>query len=637
MSESELKTKDLTPRVVIMIILCGAVVTPVMIYYQLVYWLFLPFSVWVLLIVFAEITNLYQKPLSPQEAFLITSIAPISMLGFAGFGGAFYFLNLIYNNYYFANSPLLNEYGFASGIPSWYRVPSTFSGRTFLNDVWILPIVISITSFLLQITVMITTGLIAYRMEERLDFPIQGAMAEGIFALVESHTSRRKKILYASAFVGALPAMIVYLFPSLFPSLFPWRIYYSGFGQFVTIPWIDLNRNLEMLHLNGASLAFPIDPLAYAMGLVIPFSVASLMLLGNLAFYFIGNLLLVKYGLWTSGIGAWQPGSDTIYNFFWSQLRFWNSVMIGLGFSLIVFPFLKNINRILDFFRSKSSSRKLSNIKYYSKLLIIYFIASSCQVVFVHLLLPSYPLWVLIFFNLLWPLFGTIISTRVAGVTSAGFNIPMLNETISVAVGYKNLDAFIVSGSVLQMNNVLGSAFASTLKQAHITGTNVKSYIKAFLIASALSFFFGFLYTEFFWRIASIPSSVFPATVQQWPISVMFRCLQIKYIMEGLIIRLNWILASFLIGGLIYLASAFASLEFLLPSMMGGFASPPPMTLGIFIGSLIGKFIMSRAVGEKWDQYKSVVLTGFSIGNSITLTLTASYLIVRYALLAVPY
>ncbi|OYT66306.1 hypothetical protein B6U74_01175 [Candidatus Bathyarchaeota archaeon ex4484_205] len=633
-----------TKRVLASILLCSAIITPAMIYYQLSFWLYLQFSVWLILILVAELARSYDKPLSPQEAFIITSFAPISILGYAGIGGAFYFVNLIYNHYYYPHVPILEEIGFADKLPQWFVIPSNYVKRTFLDPVWMVPIGASIIVFALGIIVTITTGIIAFSFlpEEELNFPTQTAVAEGLIAVVEPTVSKRKKILYASAFMAGFISLFVYFFPSVLPQLFPWKIFYAGLGNFAMIPWVDLNKYLEIIGFEGASFAIPLDLFMYGAGLVIPFKVALLMFIANFLVYFVGNHLLVKYGLWVGGIGGWQPGADTMYCVYWSQLRFWNSAGIGLAIALAVIPILRHPGFLINMFKGRRGSEMavklgLPSVK---KCMFLYLFASIGLTTVIYLLAPSFPIWILILFMIGWPLIGTIIATRVAGITSTGFFIPMFNEALLVGINYKNLDMYLLSTSgLLQMNNISGAGFATSLKQAIVTGTSAKDYIKAFVVASVLSMVMGFIFTEIFWRSAPIPSAVYPATETQWPVQAMFRSLWLKYLLEGtLVIRPDWITNFFIIGAVSYLVSDFLGFGMLLPAMMGGFFNTPPVSLSILIGSFIGNVVIPRVMGkEKWSSYRSLIITGFSIGVSVILTLTASTLIVKNAIKTIPY
>ena len=274
------------------------------------------------------------------------------------------------------------------------------------------------------------------------------------------------------------------------------------------------------------------------------------------------------------------------------------------------------------------------------KCMFLYLFASIGLTTVIYLLAPSFPIWILILFMIGWPLIGTIIATRVAGITSTGFFIPMFNEALLVGINYKNLDMYLLSTSgLLQMNNISGAGFATSLKQAIVTGTSAKDYIKAFVVASVLSMVMGFIFTEIFWRSAPIPSAVYPATETQWPVQAMFRSLWLKYLLEGtLVIRPDWITNFFIIGAVSYLVSDFLGFGMLLPAMMGGFFNTPPVSLSILIGSFIGNVVIPRVMGkEKWSSYRSLIITGFSIGVSVILTLTASTLIVKNAIKTIPY
>lgn len=640
-------TSGLTVRALVAIVLCAAILTPAILYYQLVLWLGLPFSVWLILIIYSELWKGFRKPLTTQEAFLISSFAPIALLGWGGIGGALFFYNLMLNHWYFPNSPITESFGLANAIPSWYVVPGTFVGRTFVDFAWLVPIAVSMMAFIVYLGVAIITGLISFRiyaMEEKLDFPIQSAMASGYSIIVDPTPSRERKVLYSAAFLGGLIYFFTFVIPALFPSLFPLAIFYSGLGSFVSIPWIDLNRYVEVLGFSGGSLALPLDLFSYAAGLLIPLPVALLVFLSNFLIYFVGNHLLVRYELWTSGIGAWQPGVDVMYCTYWSQLRFWNSAAIGLVLALSVVPFLRHSKRIVNAFVSSSGSEQARRLGIPSMrtLVIGYTFVAISSIVLVKLLAPSFPLEVLALFTFIWPLLGTLASTNVAGVTSTSFYVPMFKETMLIGVGYTGLDMYLMSlSNIVQFNNIAGSDFAASLKQATITRTSILEYTKAFALAVVLSLIFGFIYMQLFWQSAPIPSPTFPATVSQWPLAVMFRSLWLKYMTVNpqLVFRGDLLAGAFVVGSIAYLATDSLGLTYVLPAMMGGFISIPPTTAGMLIGSIIGHVVLRRIYRDR-DQFSrnsAYVVTGFSIGGASMLTITAAFLIVKNALSSIPY
>jgi len=648
MSEAKQQlASGLTMRTLVAIVLCAAILTPAMLYYQLVFWLGLPFSVWLILIVYSELWKVFRNPLTTQEAFLISSFAPVALLGWGGIGGALFFYNLMLDHWYFPNSPITESFGLTSMIPSWYAVPGSFVGKTFIDAAWLVPVLVSIVAFAVYVGVAIITGLISFRiyaMEEKLDFPIQSAVASGYGVIVQSTASRERKILYSAAFIGGIIYFFTFVIPALFPNLFPLTIFYSGLGSFVSIPWIDLNRYVEILGFSGGSLALPLDLFSYAVGLLIPIPVALLIFLSNFLVYFVGNHLLVQYGLWTSGVGAWQPGVDVMYCTYWSQLRFWNSAAIGLVLALGIVPLLRHSKRLLNALTGASGNEQAKRLGIPSMrtLIIGYLSVSTCLIVLVYLLAPSFPLPILVIFTIVWPLLGTLASTNVAGVTSTGFYVPMFKETMMMGVGYRGMDMYLLSlSNIVQFNNVAGSDIAASLKQATICKTSIPEYMKAFVIAVTLSLLFGFVYMELFWRSAPIPSPTFPATVSQWPVAVMFRSLWLKYmtISPQIVFRSDLLVGAFVIGSVAYLAADFFGLSYVLPAMMGGFVSIPPTTMGMLIGSIVGNLILRRIYRseDQFRQNSAYIVTGFSIGGASMLTITAAALMIKYALSSVPY
>ena len=626
--------KGFTWRAAVAILFGCIIVEPVLIYHGLVTGGGQPYGPWLVLIICAGILSFMGKDITPQEAFIINAFgAAMVIAGFMGLpygtSGATFFIYPIESMLYYTGSPITRSFGITSQIPPWYapQLNSLVARgviRTFFDSAWVIPLTIMIIDSILGIMIGISLAFLNFQLfvsEEKLDFPLQTAFAGGFIALSSAGKGRPRQLLMVSTSIGFVYGLAAWVLPIFFGWL-P-----MIFGGIYPGQTIDLTYFLEQGGLRGSSLGIFSDVFAIAMGFVTPFSVVILMWIGAFAIYFVGNMLLVQFDLWTNPaeIGSWIPRSSASYIAYWSNLRFWIMVIIGISLALAVVPQIRHPKPLIRSLKSLAKTTRVSKEQglFSIRVILALFLgASITSVVLTHILVPDFPMWVVVLMVIGWSFIVSFVASNVAGVTGGTLNIPWVREGIIVATGYPSWDIWFAP---MQMN-ILAASLCASMKQAVVTKTLISDYIKAFVFTMGLTFIFSLFYVSLFWNVAPIPSVSYPATVNMWQITVQNRNLTTLWFKTGRFFNLNLLLASFIVGSSIYLTTDFLGYSMVLPSILGGITSGfgfmPPIiwVTSMMVGALVGKYGFSRLIGEKrWNTWKGTLFSGLSAGNSIAL------------------
>ena len=144
------------------------------------------------------------------------------------------------------------------------------------------------------------------------------------------------------------------------------------------------------------------------------------------------------------------------------------------------------------------------------------------------------------------------------------------------------------------------------------------------------------LYMQMFWALAPIPSASYPFLSFQWPITLMFWNLWVtkSIVMFQPIV----IIASFIIGALMDIIPAVMHLPFSLIGFVVGASTPMPNSLSMFIGALIGRFMIRRRLGEDWwRNYRYVMLAGVFLGEALMVGISATLMLMSKAAWILPF
>jgi len=563
---------------------------------------------WATIILFVELTRLSGSPLTKQEATII-------FLGaFLGWSVTWQ-INFVYSVYY-KYSPVAKSFGIAEKIPYFAAPedPTPWIERTFFHPSWIPIFSIFVVSFICGWAISLSTGLInrqIYIVEEKLPFPLAHPGAQMVIALTQRRPERLRIIAF-SAIVGAFYAFLLYGGPYVLAAL-------GTPMQFLPVPFADFNSLLHQA-IPGASLGVATDAVVFTSGFVIPFPVCVGILVGSLITQFFGNYLLVVNKITEFG-ETWFPGLNIAMTFQRSFLYAWVSPIIGAALAAGVVPILRRPRFLIGAMKSLTRGRL-------SIVFLPYILAFIGYTVLGHYLAPDFPLAVLILYNAIWPFFINLAADRAAGVAQY-FQIPYVRELTIIGSGYTG-----INGWFIPMYNWAGG-WCQNFKICQLTETDHMSLVKAILLTLPVSIIAGFLYIADFWRIAPIPSGVYPWTQIQWPINATFQSIFITHPPE--IFRIAWMIGGFIITGIAYVALDFVNLGPAVIGVASGLASMIPFAITTFVGAVAGQILKLVLGKEWWDRSKYLLAGGISVGEGIVVILATSIVLILKSMWILPF
>lgn len=608
-----------------------AIVQPAIIYLYLVTGLSLPLSVWLVILFWSEIARFMGKPLTAQEIFIINSFE------WTAITGAWIFVNPI-RNINFILSPITEAFGFKEQIPNWWAPPYTASvdilfRRTFLDTYWLLPILVLILAAALDTVANISMGYFCYALYvrvQRLDFPAAMAGAQTIMTIAEREP-KRMRILMLTIIFGFMYGFASYLLPELTG---------SAYMRLVPRGPVDINYLVEWV-LPGGSFGLDTTVYIFAQGFIIPIQTLIVMFITSIGAYLFGNYLLVQNGVWPE----WVPGTTMIVAVQRSHLYFWTSAGFGLALAATFLPILAHPKILARAFSGLRGTGEGKGIGTSLWLILGIFIFSTVgSTILTYILVPQFPVWILLLFTVGGSFFASLISANAAGLTFGGFNIPYLREAVIYFSGYRGVDIWFANYLTwgtpnvgLPMLSVGGASIAASFKQADIVGCRPSEFIKAFVIVTVMGWIASFFYSSILWSASPIPSSAYPYTITGWPVEFLERNRWINWIWSGILFKPSIILGGFLTGCITFAISEFLRMPAILISMTAGLFLPMQTVVSQFIGGLIGHFILRRAFGDTWRFYAPIIPIGLTIGDLLASGLALSILLVGKAQWILPY
>jgi len=255
----------------------------------------------------------------------------------------------------------------------------------------------------------------------------------------------------------------------------------------------------------------------------------------------------------------------------------------------------------------------------------MYLAGITISIVTAIVLVPQFPFWIFILLSGVWPFVINIISARSLGVTGLAINIPYVREGAIMASGYKGIDAWFAPTLVpTAAAGVGGAAWCERFKVAELTSTNPMDLVRAMLIAFPLALGLGFIYTQMFWTIAPIPSSLFP--VPFWDINVTMTTLFLKR--QATVFRPDWMAVTFVVGVVLQLLISFLHLPISLIGIAMGATWPIANAVSITIGFILLK-ILEHLYGKNWiNRHKVTIVAGLFTGEGLIVAFSAAAAII---------
>jgi len=594
--------KGLTLRSIFAILYSAAVIQPAIIWVHLATGnVILEAGIYATVFLFSEIAALTKKPLTKHEILVF-------IVGCATSGvGVFFFPTYIYN-LYFRRHPLMSQ--ITSFLPEWFSPPPNspvWDLRTFFHKDWMIPISISLIQLFLLLIAELALGFLTteiFVVQENLPFPVQQATAQLCSTLAE-RSENRLRVFIISAVISFIYSIFLYAIPTITNAALNIEV------QVIPLPWIDLNHIVEKV-LPGASLGVATDPAAVALGLILPTKIIISMLLGSAALFFAGNSALTQLGLFTE----WSPGMTLKDAWQRSVLHFWAGPIVVFSIMAGVLPIIFHSRPFFSAIRSLSRiSIRRGEERVSLKVILILYLASTLTSVFISCyLIPDFPLYIFLLMSVGWSLVQTLITTRALGVTGTVPQIPYVWQGVVLASGYTGFKAWFAP-------LVIGEAsyWAGSFKVAELTLTSRMDLVKAFFLAFPLSLFFGLIYTQLFWTISAIPSSLFP--VPFWDVNVNLTYLFISRKITNLF-KTEWMFGAFISAIAIHLLAEFTNIPISTIGIATGMMLPIATPVSYLVGLLIGKILLHYFKKAWIKDQASTIFAGVVTGESLLVTLS---------------
>jgi len=561
------------------------------------------------LVIFNEFFRRFGSPLRKQEAFIIYEMTAQALYQASSaiflVQRGFIVTSPLSRSFIVGNIPMSHL------IPYWWAPPigsASYLERTFFHPDWIWPILFGEAfwwSGLLMDMVLTLIGSYIFVDVQKLPFPFAQVDA----SLVNTMTDRsplRMRWFTLSIYPGFFYAAIIYL-----PLM-------TG-HPIIPLPWIDLTMWTGKW-LPAALIGIMTDLSPYVFGFLISFSDAAYMLIGSMAIWVIGNTLTVTtykdiFPAWASeyfqGLSlatAWQR----------STLRVWFAPLTGFALALATFVIIRNGKLILDAFRSLSimRSRGVSDYPRLTILILIYVACSLFSVFLFHALVPDLPIWIPLLLSLGLSFFNAIIGINAAGLVGYGIAIPNQWNLIVYMSGYRGVNAWLQSPTLAGTSCV---GWTNWIKAGRLTETKPLDIILALVFTIALFEVLGYIVVDFYWKMAPIPSSIYPYALSSWPITIVNYGVWVTNqisIQPWLLFGSFFTCLTVLIAGQVL--SMFIPIDFSAVALVTGLNIIPPQSISIFIGSALNRLLLPTAVGkERWEEVRSVVVAGILAGQSI--------------------
>ncbi|CAN5703961.1 peptide transporter [soil metagenome] len=599
---------------------------------------------WVTIVLFAEVARRSYSPLKKQEIYILFYIAA-SLTAVAsaerGLAGG-PFSSLIWNAY-FIGSPAAAP--IAHQIPTW-AVPRPDSPaivqRELWHPDWWKPIMLLVVGEFCGRLSWMGLGYALFRVTsdvERLPFPYAAVNASGATALSEAGTESWRWSVFSTGSVlgmgfGALYVGIPVLTGVLLGKSF----------QLFPIPFADYTQQVENF-LPAALVGISFSLANVITGFILPFEIVAGAAAASVLGMIVANPILYHFGL----LPNYRKGSNALVTKLSVDMDFWLSVGIGLNVAIAILG-IALVLKTVTANRRERSERRYSLAPPAGRgdvpiwiAIGAWLFATSIQLILCRILVPAFPIWLAVFFGLLWSPFNSYISARMIGITGRGISFPYLKEASIVASGYQRVDVWYAPVPLADHG-----AVAQRFREVELTGTKFSSIFWAEMFMFPVIIVSSFLFWSFFWNGTALPNAAFPYAQAFWPLQAQGQAViqQINvpradgshnYFITA--IKPSLIAAGAAGGLLTYgLMSLFKVPLLFFYGFAGGLGLFPANTLPQLLGAWFGRRYMARRYGaENWRRYAPVLLAGFSCGTGLIALVCVSIALIGKAVAKLPY
>ena len=631
MAEGRSYKSGLTAVSALAIVYVALALTPAVIYMNLVTGVGVGGLAYVTLLLFSEVGRLVGRYVTLQEAAIVYYMSGVAA------ADALYWVGLLVNLYY-RDAPYTRLFGIADKIPTWAAPPLdswAVQARTFFAKEWLTPILVSLIGTTASILVDIGLSFIFVKLyveEEKLPFPMASVDAAAVSVLIERSPDRMALFTLSGA-ASFIYTLVVYGLPQLTETLMGVRI------QPIPYPWADFTP-LTAGVLPGAILGVATDLMTFLVGMILPWTHVVWLLIGSLSFFVVGNVLgialadVVKHPMLLRWKADWSPTATIEWLWQRSVYDLWASPFIGLTLGVGLFSLAISAKYIKPAIASLAHLSEASKKKGYLPLGFVVAMIVGGALAGAAVATALYPsLWW--FWLLSWlalPFIQGVLLARSYGEVGLGVQIPYVREAFLIAFTKPGeVEPWLVPAKVSTGAGII----THRIKVAMLLKVRPMDYFKAYAITLPLVLLFSFIYLQFFWSMAPIPSAAYPWTVITWPIGSLSFSMWVSRSIE--VFKPDLIVVSAL---LIFAASLIAR-RFNLPFSPIGFAAgaalTPPFAINYFLGAVVGKIIERRYGREYWENIRSTLIAGLFCGIGLALALTVMLVMISKSVWILPF
>lgn len=569
-----------------------------------------------ILIIATEMARFLGAPLTTQEVATLL----------VGIGGLNYSYGLSQiQSAYFSQSSILQLFGIKY-VPYWVApLPESgfYLSRSFwhpvLRGIWLrldnllLPSMTALAGLSLGIL-----NKILYVDLENLPYPGVQVNASLCTTITEREESRL--IFFSFSFILAfMYGVFMYIFPQVFnirviPSL-----------------WFDLSPSIQAI-LPGACFGIATNLPAILPGLYLSPIVIFSQIIGSILIWVFGNWYVVTNGL-TQFSKIYTPGMPLFYIYLFSYQYVWMMPLIGFG----IFTGLSTLrpSAVKKAFSTLTRSAKIQEFGV-ERIFSIWMVIIPFSILIISNLLviwywaPDYPFfpWLPAAYSVIISLAQSLLIGRAVG-TGISISIPgNIDKLILVATNYQGTNAWFLSPVVVSPS--FGGEVSSNFKLAQLTRSSFIGFLVMFFITTPISIAFSIIFTQMFWNIAPIPSSVYPWSAIEWPREVIYRAMWITR-PRG-VFQLDWLLYGLLASGCLFSVLYVLHLpaHTIIVSLLSGMGTLPPTAMGSLVGYIM-RLALQRFLGKDvYEKHKYVIVAGISAGTGLAVTVGIScFLIMR--------
>ena len=585
---------------------------------------------WVTVILFAEVAKRSMTSLRKQEIFVLFYMTGLA-LGGQLHGGVM--TSLVWQQALQMSDSLAS---FGIEVPWWVaasRESIEANGRTFFTREWAVPILWLLGGFIIGRIDGFGLGYALFRLTahgERLPFPMAPVGAMGITALAEEHdkSERWRWRCFSTGAVLGLAFGAVYIgIPTVSGAFLSTQV------ELIPIPWLDLTPELSTReHFPATALNLQFDLGAVLVGMVLPFWAVVGGFVG-LLITLVLNPILYHEGMLTT----WQPEMDLVRTLYSNTIDFYLSFGIGLSLAILVMSLVPLFTALA---RRKKQRQELDEDERSFKEALrdvlvrdrargdlsfftavgIYMCSTFLYIYVCTLIVPNFPWPFFLGFAFLYTPIMSYVNAKLEGMVGQTVSIPLVREAAFIFSGAQGSEIWFAP---IPINDYGGGA--RQFREMELIGTRVSSLIKTEVIVVPVVIITSLIFSEYIWRMAPIPSEMFPYTHEFWELLILNFGLTATATSEGAspfmdAIKfdvISWGLGAGLVG---FVVLGFLNLPtFLIYGAVRGLGQTTPGGLLLeMLGAIIGKIYLERKFGhKKFKSYLAVLIAGYGAGMGL--------------------